>query len=109
MEITGTKVAFMLRWILSGLCISLLATAAAAEGPQQRPCQADLQKYCADARGDRDKMGQCMKQHFNDFSAACQARIKERENGRGGGDGGSWHQRPPSDPSGTQPSAPASP
>jgi len=88
----------MTRSILGATLLALLAsTAAAEEAPQQRPCQADIQRYCADARGDRQKMGQCMKAHFDDFSSACQARIKERENRPPGDGNGSWQHRPPAD------------
>ena len=66
-------------------CAFLTGAAAAAESQGQRPCKADMEKYCADARGDRAKMGDCMKTHFNDFSSACQARIKERQAHQGNG------------------------
>ncbi|HTO56831.1 MAG TPA: cysteine rich repeat-containing protein [Pseudomonadales bacterium] len=66
-------------------CACLTGAAAAAESEGQRPCKADMEKYCADARGDRAKMGDCMKTHFNDFSSACQARIKERQEHQGNG------------------------
>jgi hypothetical protein len=60
-------------------CALFTGIAFAADSPEQRPCKADMEKYCADARGDRTKMGDCMKTHFNDFSAACQAKIKDRQ------------------------------
>jgi len=83
------------------LCALFTGIAAAEESQEQRPCKADIQKYCADARGDRTKMGECMKTHFNDFSAACQARIKERQQmhqgsgGPGAHPGGGATQSPP--------------
>ena len=69
--------------VLAALICCAAASIAAAEDQAQRPCKADMEKYCADARGDRTKMGDCMRQHFNDFSAACQARIKERQQNPG--------------------------
>jgi hypothetical protein len=76
----------MVRVVASILFCALVSGAAvAADAPEQRPCKPDMEKYCADARGDRAKMGDCMKAHFNDFSSACQARIKERQENRQGG------------------------
>ena len=72
-------------------CALFTGVAAAEESGDQRPCKADMQKYCADARGDRAKMGDCMKAHFNDFSAACQARIKERQQMHQGNGGPGAH------------------
>jgi hypothetical protein len=80
-------------------CALLTGVAAAADAPDQRPCKADMEKYCADARGDRAKMGDCMKTHFNDFSTACQARIKERQDNHQGA-GGAMSQ--PTHPAGGQ-------
>jgi hypothetical protein len=59
-------------------CALFTGIAIAADAPGQRPCKPDMEKYCADALGDRAKMGDCMKAHFQDFSAACQARINQR-------------------------------
>ena len=46
----------MVRSVVSALFCAMLTTLAtagvAAEEPQSRPCQADIEKYCADARGD---------------------------------------------------------
>ena len=81
-------------------CALFTGIAVAADSQEQRPCKADMQKYCADARGDRAKMGDCMKAHFNDFSAACQARIKERQQAHQG-DGG-----PPVHPGGATTQSP---
>ncbi len=85
----------MTRLVVSALFFAVLATAAAAEVPQARPCQADMEKYCSDARGERAKMHQCVQQHFDNFSSACQARIKERQAHHRQGQGGQWqHQSP---------------
>jgi hypothetical protein len=68
-------------------CALFTGIAFAADAPADRPCKADMEKYCSDARGDRAKMGDCMKAHFKDFSAACQARINERQDMRQGNGG----------------------
>jgi hypothetical protein len=95
----------MVRVVASIVFCALFAGAAvAADAPEQRPCKADMEKYCSDARGDRTKMGDCMKAHFNDFTSACQAKIKERQEmhqGNGGPmsapahPGGAPNQTPP--------------
>ncbi len=73
----------MARKILSALCCVLVCGSAFA-APADRPCKADLEKYCAAARGDRAKMGQCMREHFTEFTPACQAKMKERAQAHGG-------------------------
>ncbi len=98
----------MTRSVVSALFCAMLATlattGAAAEEPQSRPCQADMEKYCSDARGDREKMHQCMQQHMSNFSSACQARIKEHRAHHRQGQGGQWqHQSPPQQGGGEPP------
>lgn len=40
-------------------------------------CDSDLAKACPDAHaGPRGGLGQCIKQHFRDFSADCQGALK---------------------------------
>ena len=74
----------MARTFLPSLCCVLMCGAALAAPPPDRPCKADIDKYCGDARGDRDKMGQCMRAHFTDFSQACQDKMKEHAQAHGG-------------------------
>jgi hypothetical protein len=71
--------------LLLGLATALgAAQASAAEG--QRPCRDDMMKHCSDAVGDRQGMRACMRENFEKFSAACQARIQEAQaQGRGAG------------------------
>jgi hypothetical protein len=40
---------------------------------------ADMQKYCAEARGDENKMGECMRAHHDQFSTECRAQIDARK------------------------------
>ena len=92
----------MARMILPALCCVLVCGSAWA-APADRPCKADLEKYCADARGDRDKMGQCMREHFTDFTPACQEKMKERAQTHGG----EGHAQSPTTQGSAVPSAPA--
>ena len=73
----------MVRKILPALCGVLVCGAALAAPPADRPCKADIDKYCSAARGDRDKMGQCMRDHARDFSQACQDKMKEHAQAHG--------------------------
>jgi hypothetical protein len=61
------------------VCCALANVTAAADqsSTEQRPCSADMEKYCSSSRGDREKMHQCVQQHMNDFTPACQTRMKE--------------------------------
>ena len=75
----------MRRFALSALvCCALAGVASAADqsSTEQRPCSADMEKYCSSARGDREKMHQCIQQHMNDFTPACQTRMKEHHKGQ---------------------------
>ncbi len=77
----------MRRFALSAVvCCALAGVASAADqnSTEQRPCSADMDKYCSNARGDREKMHQCIQQHMNDFTPACQTRMKEHQNGHMG-------------------------
>ncbi len=47
---------------------------------RQGVCRADIEKYCAQSRGDRDAMRKCIKQNMNQFSEQCKAMIQDRVN-----------------------------
>jgi hypothetical protein len=41
----------------------------------RRVCDADMQKYCKDAMGNRDEMAECLRTHQKDFSAECSEKV----------------------------------
>ena len=43
----------------------------AARRAAREACAADVVRYCPDAGGDRAKVGECMRSHRGDVSAAC--------------------------------------
>ncbi len=43
----------------------------AARRAAREACAADVVRYCPDAGGDRAKIGECMRTHRGDVSAAC--------------------------------------
>ena len=43
------------------------------------PCAEDMKKYCADKKGDKKAMVECMKSHENDLSATCKEKISARK------------------------------
>lgn len=46
-------------------------------GAQDRPCAADVQKFCTDLASDnRSGMMQCLKDHDTNLSDACKARMQ---------------------------------
>jgi hypothetical protein len=65
--------------------ISISTVAAESE----RPCRSDLMEHCADQIGNREQMGQCMREHFTQFSEQCQSAIMERRQNRSSGQTGS--------------------
>lgn len=67
-------------WVVSlGLLLLALAamhaTRAAADDVLQ-PCQADVQKYCAQVKPGQGRMARCLKSHQADLSNACRTHLK---------------------------------
>jgi hypothetical protein len=77
----------MTRVITLLLTTLISTTAVAAEG--ERPCRNDLMEHCADEIGNREQMGQCMRENFSQFSEQCQAAIMQRRQNRSNGQRGS--------------------
>jgi hypothetical protein len=73
----------MTRVITLLLTTLISSSAVAAEG--ERPCRNDLMEHCADQIGNREQMGQCMRDNFSQFSEQCQATIMERRQNRSNG------------------------
>src|SRR5512144_2398168 len=47
----------------------------AAVRAAQGACKDDVQKFCADAKGDKKKVAACLKEHQAELSPACQEHI----------------------------------
>jgi hypothetical protein len=45
-------------------------------------------KYCEDQIGNREQMGQCVRENFAQFTEQCQSAIMERRQNRREGQGG---------------------
>jgi hypothetical protein len=43
-------------------------------------CKADFEKFCKDAKGDRDAMRKCMQSHEKDLSDGCKKAREEMKN-----------------------------
>lgn len=43
-------------------------------GQQERPCREDIEKFCKDLK--RPELGACIRQHADEFSPECKARLK---------------------------------
>jgi hypothetical protein len=65
----------------SGIVLALAAAAAFAQ--DGGPCRADVQKYCAQSQGDREKAMDCLLDHQQDITDACYEALKKRLNNQG--------------------------
>ena len=87
----------MTRVITLLLTTMLSISAFAAEG--ERPCRNDLMEHCADQIGNREQMGQCLRENFAQFSEQCQSSIMERRRNRSSGQASDGNQASGSKPS----------
>lgn len=87
----------MTRAITLLLTTILSFSAYATEG--ERPCRNDLREHCADHMGNREQMGQCMRENFAQFSEQCQSAIMERRRNRSSGQASDGNQASGSKPS----------
>jgi gas vesicle protein len=53
----------------------LFSISSSAEG--DKPCKADVQKFCKDVKPGGGRIIKCMKEHESDLSAACKGKEKE--------------------------------
>jgi hypothetical protein len=49
-------------------------------GKMREACKADVEKFCKDAKGDRDAMRKCMQSHEKDLSDGCKKAREEMKN-----------------------------
>ncbi len=56
----------------------ILITASVLAAPANRPCREDIQKNCSGTIGDRQAMGQCIRENFEKLSEQCQAAVTRR-------------------------------
>jgi hypothetical protein len=54
------------------------------------PCQADIEKLCANIETGRGRLRQCLKEHENDLSPECRQFMQSMH--RGPSRGRSWHE-----------------
>ncbi len=57
------------------LCIALMAGTAALA--QEKPCAADVEKFCQGIQPGGGRIGKCLAQHKAELSPACKARFEE--------------------------------
>jgi hypothetical protein len=69
-ELTAFVIVVATVWI-----ILLLVAAGIAHGQGQGPCTDDAAKFCKDVQPGGGRIMKCMKEHENDLSPACKARI----------------------------------
>ncbi len=63
--------------LMAAVGIILLAVSVLA-APANRPCLEDIQKNCPGTVGDRQAMGQCIRENFDKLSEQCQAAVTRR-------------------------------
>ena len=56
--------------------------------PGERPCRNDMIKYCSDAPRVGDKIRQCIRENFIQFSQQCQMELRKRRQQQQGGTSG---------------------
>ncbi len=54
-----------------------LAAAGAAQGQEQGPCADDAAKFCKDVQPGDGHIMKCMKEHENELSPECKARMEK--------------------------------
>lgn len=70
MKFTGFAVA------VAVLCLSLWAAAGVSAQPAG-PCAEDAAKFCKGVQPGEGRLAECLKQHANELSPGCQAKIAE--------------------------------
>ena len=50
---------------------------AAIPSAAERPCRADIEKFCADVSRGSGRVAECLRQHQSELSPECKARGKE--------------------------------
>ena len=67
--------------MISALALSVTARADEGQGQHhgkmREACKADVEKFCKDAKGDRDAMRKCMQDHEKDLSDECKKAREE--------------------------------
>jgi hypothetical protein len=58
--------------------VALLSFAFVGNVAAKKPCRADIQKFCADHKGDRAKVMNCLLDHQNDLSDQCKSRVDKK-------------------------------
>jgi hypothetical protein len=59
-----------------GLFLAFLAMLYLPASAQGRACADDVATFCADAKGGRAQIEQCLKAHQSELSSPCQARVQ---------------------------------
>lgn len=74
----GFKKLYAVVWLLV-LMVFPLTTFAMEGGNENGACKADFEKYCKDVKPGEGRIMRCMKEHENDFSQACKAKMAEKK------------------------------
>jgi hypothetical protein len=65
------------RWAGALAGVVILAFSAGALSDDAKPCAADAAKFCKGIEPGEGRIAKCMKEHENELSPACKARISE--------------------------------
>jgi hypothetical protein len=67
------------RWPLVSMILiaCALVVQASSAAMADRPCRADIQKFCADVKPGGGRVAACLKKHDAELSPACKARGQE--------------------------------
>jgi Cysteine rich repeat len=64
-------------FITSMMAACTLVVQAAMVNADERPCRADIEKFCADVSRGGGRVAECLRQHYEDLSPECKARGQE--------------------------------
>ena len=67
---------FMLLTLLTAMSLTLMQDTLAAAEDVLRPCQGDVQNFCADVKPGQGRMSKCLKEHEANLSQACKSHLK---------------------------------
>jgi hypothetical protein len=59
------------------IIVCALVVQAASAATDDRPCRADIEKFCADVKPGGGRVAECLRKHHTELSPACKARGQE--------------------------------